>query len=102
MKIETVAVDMESEKDAKVLEKQEKQEKVMRSKSAVIGMKEAKDSNKVYKNLVKSNTVVVDHYDLNHAKNSFLTLMSTLSPKVAMKSAKKSPVKRYYIRSVSP
>ena len=52
----------------------------MRSKSAIIGMKEAKDSNKVYRNLVKSNTVVVDHYDLNHAKNSFLTLMNTLSP----------------------
>ena len=77
MKIEAVAVDMESEKDVK---EQEKQEKVMRSKSAVIGMKEAKDSNKVYRNLVKSNTVVVDHYDLNHAKNSFLNLMSTLSP----------------------
>ena len=31
-----------------------------------------------------------------------MTLMSTLSPKTAIKSAKKSQVKRYYIRSVSP
>ena len=90
---ETEAVaDMESEQDVRKLEK------IMRSKSAIIG----KDSNKFYRNLNKSNTVVVDHYDLNHAKNSFMTLMSTLSPKTAIKSAKKSQVKRYYIRSVSP
>ena len=83
---------VESEANVKKLEK------VMRSKSAVIGSK------KVYQGLIKSNTVAVDHYDLNHAKNSFLSLMSTLSPKNAggMKSAKKSPVKRYFIRSVSP
>ena len=67
-KTEEVA-DIESEEDVKKLEK------VMRSKSAVIDSKE-----KVYRNLAKSNTVVVDHYDLNYAKNSFINLMSTLSP----------------------